>query len=277
MINNVESVLFNWDPKNFDRLVKLCENNPVTPYILKYLPKTGTILEAGCGLGHFVKYLSNKKYNIEGIEINRKTVKASNQIVPDLIIKQGDVSKLFYTDNSISGYISLGVVEHLIEGPEIALKEAYRVLKPGSIAIITVPCFNGLRRIKHITGICYLEYYLRRFYYFILKKNVDWLYKNNLINNYKFDYKFKRWPLFGNFFEYRFTKREFDQELIKVGFLIIESIPYDFFAGLYHELGGIIFPLKHLDKPNFFVKFLNYIFSFIPYFHNHSYLCVVKK
>ena len=44
-----------------------------------------------------------------------------------------------YEDSSISGYLSFGVIEHFIEGPHEALAEAFRVLRPGGIAIITTP------------------------------------------------------------------------------------------------------------------------------------------
>jgi ubiquinone/menaquinone biosynthesis C-methylase UbiE len=53
--------------------------------------------------------------------------------------KVGDVTKLPYNDNSISGYLSFGVIEHFIEGLQKALNEAFRVLRPGGIAIITTP------------------------------------------------------------------------------------------------------------------------------------------
>ena len=39
-------------------------------------------------------------------------------------------------NNSISYYISLGVIEHFAEGPKDALDEAYRVLKPGGRLMI---------------------------------------------------------------------------------------------------------------------------------------------
>ena len=45
-------------------------------------------------------------------------------------------------------YLSIGVVEHRVEGPEPFLAEAYRVLKPGGRIIIAVPFYGLLRRCK---------------------------------------------------------------------------------------------------------------------------------
>ena len=57
-------------------------------------------------------------------------------------------------DNQYDAYISIGVVEHRIDGPEPFLVEANRVLKPGGIAFISVPYVNPLRRFKSLLG-CY--------------------------------------------------------------------------------------------------------------------------
>ena len=114
------------------------------PWILKYTPRYGKVCEAGCGLGRYVFYLNKLGIDIEGLDFEQETIDFLNiwktqngfEKIPFI---QGDVTKLPYKDGSLSGYISLGVVEHFIEGPHLPLSEGYRVLRPGGIAIISTP------------------------------------------------------------------------------------------------------------------------------------------
>jgi ubiquinone/menaquinone biosynthesis C-methylase UbiE len=112
-------------------------------WIAKFTPRYGKCLEAGCGLGRYVFYFSEMGMDIEGVDFSQPTIdylndwKVKNNY--NVEFKKGNILKLDYKENSLSGYISLGVIEHFIEGPGKALEEAFRVLRPGGIAIISTP------------------------------------------------------------------------------------------------------------------------------------------
>lgn len=112
---------------------------------LNHLPKAGKIIEAGCGRGQFVVALRSRGYDCAGIDFATSTIDEIKEIFPNLPVSRGDVLNLDYETSSISGYISLGVVEHFQEGPQAALAEAFRVIKPGGVGVISVPVNNPLR------------------------------------------------------------------------------------------------------------------------------------
>jgi SAM-dependent methyltransferase len=113
-------------------------------FILKYVPRHGVTIEAGCGLGRYVFYLSELGVHVIGTEFSRTALDKCRKWALDNGYDAdrfglSDVRALPYPDDFFSGYISLGVIEHFQEGPAKALEEAYRVLAPGGIAIISTP------------------------------------------------------------------------------------------------------------------------------------------
>ena len=118
----------------------------------RYLPASGTILEAGCGIGLYVVALRKRGYNVVGVEWAARTVERVRSIFPGIPVTSGDVTALDVPDGTYAGYVSLGVMEHRREGPEPFLREAFRVLAPGGIAMISVPHFHVLRRLKGFAG-----------------------------------------------------------------------------------------------------------------------------
>lgn len=116
--------------------------------LLTYLAPQGLHLEAGCGAGYWVATLRGRGFNIEGIEYARELVELVRAANPDLPVKQGDALAIDRPDGFYDSYLSIGVVEHRMEGPEPFLIEACRVLKPGGRIVIAVPYFGPLRRMK---------------------------------------------------------------------------------------------------------------------------------
>jgi SAM-dependent methyltransferase len=126
-------------------------NQPITPYIRhlveRFLEPKGLTIEAGCGNGNFLRTIQNAGYRIEGLDFEARVIDANRAIDPTGSYLVGDVRALPYTDRSVDGYISLGVVEHFDDRTRaLILREAARVLKPCGRAIISVPYFNPLRQ-----------------------------------------------------------------------------------------------------------------------------------
>jgi len=106
------------------------------------------VLEAGCGAGWYVAALVAHGFDVDGIEFSKSLVGAVNTVAPDLPVRYGDACHLDEPDGSYGAYLSIGVVEHRLEGPELFLAEAFRLLKPGGRAVVTVPGFGPTRRSK---------------------------------------------------------------------------------------------------------------------------------
>ncbi|CAG1006813.1 MAG: class I SAM-dependent methyltransferase [Anaerolinea sp.] len=140
-----------WATTNFERELATLDY-PRAQALLKlylpYLPHDAPILEAGCGPAHIVHYLQGRGYQALGLDYAPEALLPTRLEHPELILHLGDVHHLPYPTNTFGGYLSFGVVEHFEQGPEAALKEAFRVLHPGGVLVLTVPHPNfveGLR------------------------------------------------------------------------------------------------------------------------------------
>jgi len=124
-------------------------DNFVSLVTQRYLsPQSGLILEGGCGTGQYVASLTSLGYQALGIDFAPQTVETLNKVAPHLDIRLGDVRSLPLPDNSVSGYWSLGVIEHFYSGYDKISHEMARVIKPGGYLFITHPYMSTLRKVK---------------------------------------------------------------------------------------------------------------------------------
>jgi len=105
------------------------------------------ILEGGCGFGAWCLWFQERGHEIVGIEYDERIVERAHEFDKTVPVVLGDITDLKYPDSSFDAYISLGVIEHFEHGPEKALTEAHRILKPGGLAFVTTPYLTVFRRL----------------------------------------------------------------------------------------------------------------------------------
>lgn len=128
-----------------EELVEIARRSPLTGLIERHLDRTGCLLEAGCGLGQYVLLLRARGIRAVGTDWSFEAVRRGARAGGPLAVM--DLRALGVRAGSVSTYLSLGVVEHDPEGPDAILREAARVLRPGGTLLISVPYWNGVRRL----------------------------------------------------------------------------------------------------------------------------------
>lgn len=104
----------------------------------KYL--NGQILEIGCGIGNFTKFLT-KRGSLTTIDINQSYLKEAKHTAEGLVeIGFGDIEKgkYFFKTRKFNTIVCINVLEH-IKNDEQALKNIYKLLEPGGRLILLVP------------------------------------------------------------------------------------------------------------------------------------------
>ena len=167
------------------------------PWIKEFIqsvPKGSIVYDIGCGSGRNMCYPDINFVGIDNCENLLKICKHKG-----LNVVYGDMCKLPFKDNSADYIISIASFHHLSndERRSLALKELYRVIKPGGKVLISVWSINQPKKTRRV----FSEYgdtivkwdqngdIFDRYYYIFKLDEIKKLFANTkfYIQNYKWD------------------------------------------------------------------------------------------
>ena len=127
------SVMYNEQDRPFTQYPDSLTSYLVTRYGLS---KGNMILDMGCGRGEFLRGFI--RCGLNGYGIDRSL--AARSICPEAEVVKSDLENepLPYKDGAFDVVFSKSVLEHFYY-PERLVREIYRILKPGGLAITLVP------------------------------------------------------------------------------------------------------------------------------------------
>jgi SAM-dependent methyltransferase len=98
---------------------------------------TGTIVDAGCGPGHWTAHLAGLGHEVVGIDGAPSFVAHAGRTAPGIDFRVGDLDRLPLPDRSVGGVLSWYSLIH--HGPErigVPVAEIARVLRPGGRLLV---------------------------------------------------------------------------------------------------------------------------------------------
>lgn len=114
--------------------------------VCRYVPKTGMVLDAGCGTGATLALLHALNYKSVGLDLSFAGLQFAckrDRLFDKLCC--ASVADLPYPSRSFTGVISADVLYLLHDDQEsLALREFKRVLQPGGVLILNLPAYQWL-------------------------------------------------------------------------------------------------------------------------------------
>ena len=123
------------------RIAGELENKPLERMLLDQFAArvngTGRVCDLGCGPGHVARYLHGRGVDIFGLDLSPGMLDQARKLNPNLEFQQGNMLALDVQDSAWSAIVAFYSIVHIPKAdlPQ-ALREMYRVLKPGGLLFL---------------------------------------------------------------------------------------------------------------------------------------------
>jgi SAM-dependent methyltransferase len=236
--------------RSIREMVENCERYSLTPRFRAIIPNHQPMLEAGCGAGHWVAWAVENGWDAIGIDWSAALIERARAEIPGGEFLVGDLRAIPLESDSVGSLISLGAIEHCVEGPEAALSEFRRVLRRGGMAVVTVPYLSSLRRlVRKPSQRLQTSSVVRK-----IRHKTTGLTKEGLEESLANArpgraVNVMATPTGWEFFEYQFDERTMQSALADAGLEIVEEFPFGFEEGLVQNLRGLAGLYDPTGKP----------------------------
>ena len=110
------------------------ENRLRNPWILSQLHASCRVLDMGCGAGFLTHELASHGHHVTGIDLSEPSLKVAKHLDPTQKVEyfKQDVTQTTFLSESFDVVCAMDLLEH-VENPEVLIREASRLLKPGGL------------------------------------------------------------------------------------------------------------------------------------------------
>jgi ubiquinone/menaquinone biosynthesis C-methylase UbiE len=116
---------------DYDRRYAMHDFSGIGSTLLALGSKATRVLELGCGSGHWLCKLASAGWEVAGIDPSQGMLDlASSRVRGDL--RHGHAEQLPWRDQSFDIVVAVNAMHHFA-APQVALREAFRVLRPGGV------------------------------------------------------------------------------------------------------------------------------------------------
>jgi SAM-dependent methyltransferase len=120
--------------------------DPATEAIRRQVGPGRRVLEAGCGSGRVAGFIADLKSDVCGIDFASVALAAAKRHRPDLDLAVADVRRAPFADGRFDVVVSLGVIEHFVDGPTAVMAEHRRLVRDDGMLVLVVPRLSALKR-----------------------------------------------------------------------------------------------------------------------------------